>query len=487
MNILFAASEAAPFIKSGGLGDVMESLPREISKIKENSVALVIPYYKSIKENENIRPQFVTAFYMPLAWRFSYVGVFRYVIKNKGVGRNRRNDLVVYFIDNEHYFSRDAHPYGYCDDGERFAFFSKAVLEFINHIDFVPDIIHCNDWQTGFVPLLLKALYKDSARHKNIKTVFTIHNIEYQGMADPPFLQDVLGVDESFRNIATYDGLINSLKSALVLSDKITTVSQTYSHELSFAYFARGMEKIIEENRYKMCGIVNGIDTRLYDASSDEYIEKNFKYSDLSGKEICKESIQRECNLPIRSDVPVIGVVSRLVSHKGMDLIRQAGMRLCNMDIQLVVLGTGDREYEDYFNYLSYIYPDKVHAHIGFDGAFARRIYAGADFFLMPSLSEPCGLSQLIAMRYGTIPIVSETGGLVDTVPPVNVETLEGRGFTFKLSNADDMMGAVERACDFFKDKEKTKKLKSNIMKFDSSWKNGAELYNGIYRELCNL
>lgn len=484
MKILFAAGEAAPFIKSGGLGDVAGALPPELNRIKDNEVCVILPYYGKVKFGTAANAEFVTSFYMPLAWRSVYVGVFKKTIKGGGVGKNRRPDLTYYFIDNEYYFCRNDAPYGYNDDGERFAFFSKAVLEVINHIDFCPDIIHCNDWQTGFVPLLLKALYGYSARHEHIKTVFTIHNIEYQGKAEPDFLTEVLGVSESWRNAATFDGMINALKCAIVLSDKITTVSDTYAHELSYAYFAYGLENILSENRYKTCGIVNGIDTKLFNPETDKTIPYNFKPTDLGGKGGCKENLQRSMGLPVRGDVPVVAMISRLVGHKGFELVERVASDLVNMDIQLVVLGTGDRRFEDLFNFLAYSHPDKVAAHITFDAALANRIYAGADFFLMPSKSEPCGLSQLIAMRYGTIPIVRETGGLVDTVPPINTETLEGRGFTFKAFNAHDMLDAVRRAADFYRDRERLDKFRANIMRYDSSWKVPAELYNGIYKEL---
>ena len=487
MKILFATSEAAPFLKSGGLGDVAGALPPELNKIKDNEVCIVMPYYGTIKHNPDFGAEYVTSFYMPLAWRGTYVGVFKKVIKSTGVGRNKRADLTYYFIDNEYYFCRNSNPYGYPDDGERFAFFSKAVLEFLNHVDFNPDIIHCNDWQTGFVPLYLKAFYADVEKFKKIRTVFTIHNIEYQGKADPDFLTEVLGVDEKWRNVATFDKLINALKCAIVLADKVTTVSETYAHELNYAYFAHGLEDILKENQYKTFGIVNGIDTKLFNPETDPALPQNFKSSDLSGKAKCKEELQKNLGLPVRPDVPVVAMITRLVNHKGLELVERVASDLMNMDIQLVVLGTGDQRFEDLFKFMDYAYPDKMAARIMFSGALANQIYAGADFFLMPSKSEPCGLSQLISMRYGTVPIVRETGGLVDTVPPVNTETLEGRGFTFKVFNAHDMLGAVERAVDFYKDKDKMDKFRAKLIRYDSSWKIPAQLYNGVYKELCGI
>lgn len=484
MKILFATSEAAPYAKSGGLGDVAGALPLELNKIKDNEVCIVMPYYGSIKNNPDLGAEYVTGFYMPLAWRGTYVGVFKKVIKSKGVGRNKRADLTYYFIDNEYYFCRNSNLYGYIDDGERFAFFSKAVLEVLNHIDFAPDIIHCNDWQTGFVPLYLKAFYQQNEKFEKIRTVFTIHNIEYQGKADPEFLSEVLGVDEKWRNAATFDNLINALKCAIVLADKVTTVSDTYAHELNYAYFAHKLEDILRENQYKTCGIVNGIDTKLYNPETDTSIPCNFKASDLSGKAKCKEELQKALGLPVRPDVPIVAMISRLVSHKGLELVERVSSDLMNLDIQMVVLGTGDARFEDLFKFMDYAYPNKMAARIMFNGALANQIYAGSDFFLMPSKSEPCGLSQLISMRYGTVPIVRETGGLVDTVPPVNTETLEGRGFTFKAFNAHDMLNAVERASNFYRDKAKMDKFRAKLIRYDSSWKIPAQLYNGIYKEL---
>ena len=300
-------------------------------------------------------------------------------------------------------------------------------------------------------------------------------------------MSNVLGVDEKWRNIATYDGLINALKCALVLSDKITTVSDTYSHEIQHAYFAHGMENILRENRYKTLGIVNGIDTNLYNPKTDETIVQNFSPSDISGKDRCKEELQREFELPQNPHVPVIAMVTRLVSHKGLELVERIFGELMSMNVQLVVLGTGDKKYEDLFNYFSYSHSEKFSAKITFDPYLANKVYAGADFFLMPSKSEPCGLSQLIAMRYGTIPIVRETGGLVDTVPPINIQSLEGKGFTFKVYNAHDMLGAIKRAVEFYEDKDSLKKIRANIMRYDSSWRTSAELYNGLYMELCGI
>lgn len=483
MKILFASSEAAPFAKSGGLADVAGALPSALTKIKDNEVCVILPYYKSIKFNQNIKTEYVGNMFVPLAWRNVYAGVFKAVIKNTGRGKNKRNDLVYYFIDNEYYFNRD-NLYGYADDGERFAFFSKAVLECLQLINFIPNVIHANDWQTGFIPLFLKAHYSNLDMYKNIRTVYTIHNIEYQGKADQSFLTEVLGVDEYYRNVCSFDGLINAMKTAIVLSDKITTVSETYAHEIKYAYFASGLESILNENSYKLTGVVNGIDNDLYSAEKDTKIAFNFKAGDMEGKAKNKEHLQKRLGLPVNPDVPLIAMVSRLVKHKGLELVDFVAPEFQYLNMQFVVLGTGDKKYEDLFNFLAYCHPDKVSANIMFDSTLASEIYAGADYLLMPSKSEPCGLSQLIAMRYGTIPIVRETGGLVDTVPSLNPETLDGRGFTFKVFNAHDMLDAMKRSIEFYYDKDKLNAFRTKLMKYDSSWKIPAEKYMNIYREL---
>ena len=483
MKILFASSEAAPFAKSGGLADVAGALPSALTKIKDNEVCVILPYYKSIKFNPNIKTEYVGNMFVPLAWRNVYAGVFKAVIKNTGRGKNKRNDLVYYFIDNEYYFNRD-NLYGYADDGERFAFFSKAVLECLQLINFIPNVIHANDWQTGFIPLFLKAHYANLDMYKNIRMVYTIHNIEYQGKADPSFLTEVLGVEEYYRNICSFDGLINAMKTAIVLSDKITTVSETYAHEIKYAYFASGLESILNENSYKLTGVVNGIDNDIYSAEKDTKIAFNFKPGDMEGKAKNKEHLQKKLGLPVNPDVPLIAMVSRLVSHKGLELVDFVAPEFQYLNMQLVVLGTGDKKYEDLFNFLAYCHPDKVSSNIMFDSTLASEIYAGADYLLMPSKSEPCGLSQLIAMRYGTIPIVRETGGLVDTVPSLNPETLEGRGFTFKVFNAHDMLDAMKRSIEFYYDKDKLNTFRTKLMKYDSSWKIPAEKYMNIYTEL---
>ena len=473
MKILYAASEAAPFVKSGGLGDVAQALPQELAKIKDTEVCVFIPYYKSIKDNPEINVEFVKSFYVNVAWRQEYVGIFKVVSKGK--------KLKYYLVDNEHYFYRDG-IYGHYDDGERFAYFSMAILEAMRQLDYYPDIIHCNDWQTALIPVLKKALY--AGVYDNARTVFTIHNIEYQGKMPNEFLNDVIGVDEYWRGVLTYDGCINFMKSAIVAADKITTVSKTYAHEIRHAFFAHGLHEILKENEYKISGIVNGINTDLYNPQKDELIFENFSATDISGKAKNKEEMQKMLGLPVNADVPVVAMISRLVSHKGLDLVEYVMGEIMQRDLQFVVIGTGDKKYEEMFNFNAYVNGDKMSSNITFNPELANKVYAGSDIFLMPSKSEPCGLSQLIAMRYGTVPVVRETGGLFDTVPPLNTETLEGKGFTFKGYNAHDMLGAIDRCIDFYHDKEKWNKHVKNLIKYNSSWKAPVQEYLNVYKEI---
>lgn len=472
MKVLFATSECAPFIKTGGLGDVAQALPTALAKNKNVEVCVFLPYYRSIKNNPDIKVEYITNFEVPLAWRRVYCGIF------KAVSRSKK--LTHYFIDNEYYFDRDG-AYGHFDDGERFAFFSKAILEALQYLDISPDVIHCNDWQTALIPMMLKANYSHIDRYKDIKTIFTIHNIEYQGKASNEFLGDILGISENWRETATFLNCINFMKSAIILADKVTTVSKTYSYEIRHAYFAHHLENVLQMNSYKIEGIVNGIDTDLFNPETDQALKTNYTVGELDKKADNKAQLQKKFGLPINPDVPVIGLVSRLVAHKGVDLIEFVGKELMEQDIQMVVLGTGDKVFEDLFYRLQYYYPDKIGVKIAFDSSLASIVYAGADFLLMPSKSEPCGLSQLISMRYGTIPIVRETGGLFDTVPSLNVETLEGRGFTFKLYNAHDMLGAIKRATDFYHDKLKYAQVVKNIMEYNCSWSEPVKEYLDLY------
>ncbi len=475
MKILYAASEAAPFVKTGGLGDVAYALPQALSQQEDTEICVFLPCYKAIKDNPAYPLEYITHFSMPLAWRNTYVGLFRAVVDR----------VTYYFIDNEYYFYRDA-VYGDYDDGERFAYFSKAVLESLQYLDFYPDVIEANDWQTALIPLYLKAFFSALPAYCNIKTVFTIHNIEYQGKVPDDFLSEVIGVGEEWRSALSYDGCINFMKGAIVLCDRISTVSETYSHEIRHAYYSHGLDPILRENEYKILGIRNGIDTQLYNPETDPNLYANYKAGETEKKADNKKFLQEKLGLHLRNDVPVVGMITRLVAHKGLELLEYVNHRLMELDIQLVVIGTGDDRYENLFRSLAASYPGRVSANITFDSALASQVYAGSDLFLMPSKSEPCGLSQMISMRYGTIPIVRETGGLVDSVRPLNTQTLEGQGFTFKTFNADDMLDAVRRGAEFCHDTWKHQQVVKNIMSIDLSWRQSAEKYHEMFRQLIS-
>lgn len=477
MHILITASEAAPFLKSGGLGDVMEALPAALSETEDTEVTVFVPFYQAIKHNSRFSFERIGELWVPLAWRQAYAGIYRLA--------SERKNLRILFIDNESYFLRPA-SYGYYDDGERFAYFSKAVLESLRVLDYYPDIIHCNDWQTALIPVFLRAHYGHLERYRAIHTMFTIHNIEYQGKVPPDFMRDVLGLDESWRGTMTYDGCVNFMKAAIETADCVTTVSETYAQEIRYAYFSHGLDPILRRNEGKLHGIVNGIGTERFDPAADPALPMRYSAENPSGKRLCKAALQREMGLPERPEVPIIGMVSRLVPHKGLDLIRRILEELLSWDIQIVLLGTGDAEYEQFFAEIARRHGDRMSAQIRFDNALAQRIYAGSDLFLMPSKSEPCGLSQLIAMRYGTVPIVRETGGLRDTVPPLNPETMEGRGFTFVSYNAHDMLDAIRRAVTFFYcEKEKWNAHVAALLRGDYGWDAAVQKYLSLYRMLC--
>lgn len=476
MKILFAASEGAPFIKTGGLGDVIYALPEELGNNKDLEISIFLPYYRKIKQNPNVKVEYVTDFLVPLSWRNQYCGLYK---KEHPTKKN----ITYYFIDNDRYFDRDT-IYGHFDDGERFAFYSKAILEAILHLDFTPDVIHCHDWQTALIPIWLKANFCHMERFQRIKTVFTIHNIEYQGAMPLEFFYDTLGLHSDWLDVLSYDGAINFMKGAIVLADKVTTVSRTYSHEIRHAYFAHGLHNVLQEYGYKVTGIVNGIDTDLYNAQKDPALFENFEAGDLSGKAKNKTALQEKVGLPVDARIPMVAMITRLADHKGLDLVKYVADEIMELPLQFVVLGTGQAEYEELFHRLAWEHPDKMSANITFDTVFANQLYAAADIFLMPSKSEPCGLSQLIAMRYGTIPVVRETGGLYDTVPALDPETMEGRGFTFKSYNAHDMLASLKNAVQFYDDKVKLHTLVTRIMETDFSWKEPVKEYLALYESL---
>lgn len=469
MKVLYAASEALPFIASGGLGDVAGSLPQALRK-RLIGCRVVLPMYDTIKQELKDTMKFITHISVPVAWRRQYCGIFE----------AKHNGVIYYLIDNQYYFKRDT-IYGHYDDAERFAFFSRAVLEIIPYIDFKPDIIHCNDWQTALTPVYYSAMYANSPGYENIKTIFTIHNIQYQGIYGKELLEDVLGIPADKASLLEYDGCINFMKGAIECADRVTTVSPSYADEILDPWYSHGLDSILNERRYKLSGILNGIDTVGYDPATDKCIEKNFSADDASGKKADKEALQREMGLPVKPGVPVIGMVTRLVSHKGLDLVKGIlDELLATSEMQLVVLGSGDYEYESYFRWIAEKYPDKVGLRIGFVPELARKIYAGADMFLMPSKSEPCGLSQMVALRYGTIPIVRETGGLRDSI--TDCGDGKGNGFTFKSYNAHDMLDAIRRALTLYYNGD-WNELVLRALSCDFSWGRSANAYIRLYKD----
>ena len=473
MRIAMIASEAAPFIKTGGLGDVLQALPAELARIPDNEISLFLPYYKKIKYASKLEPELITSFNVNLTWRQQYVGIFRM--------KEPVNGVDVYFIDNEFYFCRDG-IYGFYDDGERFAFYAKAVLAAMDRINLRPDVMHCHDWQTALVPIFLEAEYRE--RFPKAKTVFTIHNVEYQGKTGPEFFNEVLGLDDAWRGICTFDGCINFMKAAIVKADLVTTVSETYAKELRYPYFAHGLSGMLASRGDRLCGITNGIDVTVYDPASDKALVRNYSAERFSDKLVCKRALQRELGLE-EKDVPILSMVTRLASHKGIDILCYILRRLLERELQLVIVGTGEAKYEHALQSVAAEYPGKFSMNLRFDSALASRVYAGSDLYLMPSKSEPCGLSQLIAMHYGTVPIVNATGGLKDTVPPYDHTTGEGRGYTFQSYNGDDFLGAIDRALeDWYGDREAWERLARRDMETDFSWRLPAQKYMELYLSL---
>lgn len=471
MKVLFAASEAMPFVKSGGLGDVAGALPKALQKLGVD-IRVIIPFYSNIPEHFRQEAKLLLVTSIPLGWRNQYCGILQAT----------QNGITYYLLDNEYYFKREGN-YGQFDDGERFAFFSRACLEVLHYIDFIPDIIHCNDWHTGLIPVFLKLFYKNNTMYSNIKTIFTIHNIEYQGVYGLETLLDVFGISESDAHLLEYNHNINIMKGAIQTADRVTTVSKTYAQEIKDPYFASGLDHILSDNAFKLTGIVNGIDTDLYNPQTDKALFEPFDAFNLKSKGLNKKGLQHLLNLPEQEKVPVIALITRLTDHKGIDLISTVIEEILNKNVQLIILGKGEFEYETLFRDLEKKYPTKLKAAITFSSDLASKIYAGADLFLMPSRSEPCGLAQMIALRYGTIPIVRETGGLKDTIIPFNPDSKVGNGFTFVTYNAYDMLDAINRALALYADKDNWNTLVQNAFATDSSWQRSAEEYLKIYEE----
>lgn len=472
MKVLFIAAESHPFIKVGGLGDVAYALPKAL-RANGIDVRVILPKYGKIDEQFKDSMTTIAEFQVSVGWRNQYCGL-QYL---------EYHGIPFYFIDNEYYFNRES-AYGYDDDGERFAFFDRAVLEAINHMEnFSPDILHCNDWHTGMIPPLLKQHYPN---FNDIKTAFTIHNLQYQGIFPKGILGELLSLDDSYFNDAAlkqYDG-VSFMRGGLNFSDKITTVSNSYADEIKTSYYGEGLDGLLNYRKEDLCGIVNGIDFDLFNPSIDKDIYHNFDYKSIDGKSVNKIELQKYLNLPVCSDVPMIGLVTRLVKQKGLDLVAYVLEQLLQQEIQIVVLGTGDIEYENMFRYFAGKYPEKVSANILFDNNLAKKVYASCDMFLMPSIFEPCGIGQLIALRYGTIPIVRETGGLKDTVRAYNEAENTGNGFSFTNFNADDMLYTIRRAIHYYYDKKIWEKIVINAMKEDNSWVKSAKLYEGLYESL---
>ena len=475
MKILYATSEAVPFCKTGGLADVAGSLPPALAR-EGAEVAVILPLYQKVREKFGGQLKFECYDYVDLAWRHSYCGLFS--LEQDGV--------TWYFLDNEQYFNRPD-LYGYMDDGERFGFFSRAIVRMLPHLKFWPEVIHCNDWQTALVPIYLKDDGVREECYRSIKTTLTIHNIEYQGRYGQGTLGDLFGLDHGWAEDGTImmDGDVNLLKGAILCADAVNAVSPTYASELKLAYFAHRLEGILSKCGYKLSGVLNGIDMDRYNPATDSHIAANFSLEDLSGKNTDKTALQRMMGLREEPCVPIVGIVSRLVSHKGLDLICEVLHDMMELPLQLVVLGKGDQKYEQFFHWAAQQYPGRMAVRLDYNEDLSMAIYAGADLFLMPSKSEPCGLSQMIAMRYGTVPIVRETGGLKDTVQPYEAWRDAGNGFTFSNYASGDMLYVIREAVYLYKDyPDAFSRLRKRAMSCDFSWARSAKEYLRIYANI---
>lgn len=471
MRCLYCTSEALPFIASGGLGDVAGSLPKALRQ-RLIGCRVVMPLYKDIPDELKSSMRFVTSFSVPVAWRNQYCGVFE----------AKFGGIIYYFIDNEYYFKRNG-LYGYYDDAERFAFFSRAILEMLAHIDFKPEILHANDWQTALVPVYYSLIYVNNDWYRGMKTVFTIHNIQYQGKYGNEILEDVVGIDKNSKSILEFDGCINFMKGAIESSNAVTTVSPTYANEILDPWYSHGLDSILKARQWKLEGILNGIDYNNYNPEEDADIYCRYSAEALTEKVNNKLLLQKRLFLEEDLDVPLISVVTRLVPHKGISLIVEQLERIINeLGVQFVVLGSGEQVYEDYFRYMQEKYKGKISSCFGFVPELSHKIYAASDIFLMPSKTEPCGLSQMIALRYGAIPVVRETGGLKDSVE--DSQNGYGNGFTFKNYDSIDMFNCVRRAVEGYKNKEGWSILVKRAMNCDNSWSNSANEYIRLYKKI---
>ncbi|WP_066063208.1 glycogen synthase GlgA [Neobacillus soli] len=474
MKVLFAVSECGPFAKSGGLADVAGSLPKELKSLGTD-VRVILPKHGTIAEDYKREMKKVKEFTVPVGWRNQYCGIEE--LNYQGV--------TFYFVDNEYYFKRE-HLYGYFDDGERFAYFNRAVLEALTQLDFFPDVLHCHDWHTAMIPFLLRTEYYKRKGYGLMRTVFTIHNLQFQGVFPKEVLGDLLGVDyHSFHSGSLeFFGNVNFMKGALVAADKITTVSPTYKEEIQTSVYGEKLDGLLRERNEDLIGILNGIDEDFYNPTTDPLIYQTYTVDNLQKKAINKSEIQKKFGLPQSSDTPLLVMISRLTKQKGLDLVKCVLRDILQEDLQIIILGTGDYEYEEHLRHAARIYPEKLKVHTGFNEELAHNLYAAADLFLMPSHFEPCGLGQLIAMKYGAIPIVRETGGLNDTVNTWNEFTGEGNGFSFEHFNAHDMLYTIRRALRFYHKPSTWRSIVMQAMEMDYSWAQSAFSYNQLYAEL---
>ncbi len=472
MKVLFATAEARPFAVTGGLGDVSASLPRAL-RARLVGCRVVMPLYECISAELRKDMKFLTSFSVPVSWRRQYCGVFEAKV----------NGVIYYLLDNQYYFKREG-LYGHYDDAERFAFFSRAVLEMLKYIDFKPDVIHANDWQSALIPVYHTLFYGQEEPYSSIRTLYTIHNIQYQGVYGMEILGDVFGLPDEAREIVQHGDCIDLMKAGIETANRVSTVSPTYAQELLDPWFSHGMDAILQLRSWKLSGILNGIDTDTYDPATDPYLFAPYSAEDMAGKAINKRSLQERLGLPIRDDVPLIGMVSRLASHKGFDLVQCVFEQLMQEDVQVVILGSGEWSYETFFRSMYEKYPEKFCFCSGFVPELAQKIYAASDLFLMPSKSEPCGLSQMVACRYGAIPIVRETGGLKDSIQDCGDGN--GNGFTFKTYNAHDMLDAICRGIRVYRNTEEWKQLTERAMRCDFSWGRSANEYIRLYKLLKN-
>lgn len=477
-KILMVGSEMVPFAATGGLGDVLGSLPEACMKAgkKEFDVRVIMPLYGSVSEDFRSQMTFLGEITVPLAWRRLYCGLFKL----------ERGGVTIYFVDNEYYFKRPE-LYGSYDDGERFAFFASAVLHSLPHIDFIPDILHAHDWQSALTVIYLKTSFAENPDYSKIRTIFTIHNVAYQGKYDPAILGDVFGLDQKYYSLVENDGCINLMKGAIAVADKVTTVSPTYAEELKYPEYSYGMHYILNRNAYKFFGILNGIDYTYYDPAKDPCIEARYSAKKPADKVKNKLAMQEEYGLEVGEDRPLIAVISRLADQKGIDLIAGIIEDVLNYsDAELVVLGKGEQRYEEYFSRLAANRPGRVKALMMYNKDLSKRIYAASDIFLMPSYSEPCGLAQMICSRYGSVPVTRETGGLYDSIKGYYEfdGEIHGNGFTFRNYNMYELKDRIFAALTLYHDKDKWKKLVRKVMETDFSWAVSAEQYLALYRDL---